>query len=183
VLQDQAVATAREVIASDFWMAWAAPLIRWLRERSPGLALDWVFGITHNLLPRTGSLHATELLNDLEQLSRWRQSPPSSEVFRQKAEDLWYRPGRDIVCTAMNRLCFSLAEFVCPDLEIGINWLWFVPYLLCQDGFDGRPRQDLVEWCLADFASFTARFTSQNAGGDAPVCYPDAKPPTALAHL
>jgi len=77
-------------------------------------------------------------------------------VFRQKSEDLWYRPDRDIARTAMNPLCWSLSEFVCPDLEIGINWLWHVPSLLCQDGFDGKPRPELVDWCLDDFTRFAA---------------------------
>jgi hypothetical protein len=102
-----------------------------------------------------------ELLDELEQLRQWRSAPPASEVFRQKAEDLWYRPDRDIARTAMNRLCWSVMEFVCPDKEIGINWLWHVPSLLCQAGFDGGPRPDLVEWCLSDFERFAAAVAQQ----------------------
>jgi hypothetical protein len=152
--QDQPIATAREICASDFGMPWPAPLVRWLRERSPDLALDWVFGIVSELLPRTGSRHAVELLAELRLFQQWRSTPPSSAVCREKAEDLWYRPDRDVARTAMNRLCWSLSQYVCPDLEIGINWLWHVPSLLCQDGFGGRPRPELVEWCLVDFRTF-----------------------------
>jgi hypothetical protein len=163
VWQDNPVATAREITARDYWMPWPAPLVRWLRARSPNLALDWVFGVVSELLPRTGSPHAAELLGELEQLRRWRSAPPASDVFRQKAEELWYRPDRDIARTSMNRLCWSVMEFMCPDKEIGINWLWLVPSLLCQAGFDGGPRPELVEWCLSDFERFAAGVAEQDA--------------------
>jgi hypothetical protein len=130
------------------------------------LALDWVFRITPALLPRTGSPHAAELLAEVEELERWRAAPPASEVFRQRSEDLWYRPVRDHARTAISHLCLSVAQVVCPDLEVGINWLWHVPSLLCDTGFEvseGRPQVELAEWCLADFEVFTAGVAEQDA--------------------
>lgn len=164
--QDQPVATARELLTGGHRFAWPAPLVGWLRERSFGLALDWVFRITPQLLPRTGSPHASELLAEVSELSQWRIVPPPSVVFRQRSEDLWYRTGRDHARTAINHLCVSLAQVVCPDMEVGINWLWYVPSLLCDEGFEvfeGQPRVELVEWCLSDFESFAAGVAQQDA--------------------
>ena len=152
--QDQPVATARELLACEHRMAWPAPLVRWLRERSLGLALDWVFRIASEVLPRTGSPHSTELLAELDQLREWRAVPPPSGVFRQKAEELWYRRSRDAARTAMSHLCMELAQVVCPDLEVSVNWLWHVPSLLCDVYFYGEPQSELVEWCLSDFEAF-----------------------------
>jgi hypothetical protein len=163
VWHDQPVATARELLADQDRIAWPAPLVRWLRERSFGLALDWVFRITPELLLRTGSPHAVELLADLGELQRWRAAPAPSGVFLQKVEDLWYRPDRDVACTAMSHLCMGLAQVVCPDLEVGDNWLWHVPSLLCDNDFQGQPRTELVEWCLSDFEAFVAGLPEPSA--------------------
>jgi len=166
VWQVQPVATARELLTGGHRFAWPAPLIRWLRERSFELALDWVFRITPRLLPRTGSPHATELLAEVSELQQWRTVPPPSDVFRQRGEDLWYRPGRDHARTAISHLCVSLAQVVCPDMAVGINWLWHVPSLLCDEGFEvseGRPRVELVEWCVSDFEVFAAGVAQQDA--------------------
>ncbi len=154
--EDQPVATARELLASERPYAWPAPLIRWLRERSFGIALDWVFRLSPELLPRTGSPHAAELLAEVDRLRRWRVSPPASGVFKQRCEELWYRPGRDHARTAISHLCMEVAQVVCPDLEVGPNWLWDVPSLLCSAGLEGGPRVELVEWCIADFGVFAA---------------------------
>ena len=154
--QVQPVATARGLLTDEHRIAWPAPLVRWLRERSFGLALDWVFRITPELLPRTGSPHTAKLLAEVAELRRWRECPPPSAVFRQRCEDLWYRPNRDPARTAVSHLCMSLAQVVCPDMEVGINWLWHVPSLLCDDDFRGEPRVELVEWCIADFEAFVA---------------------------
>jgi hypothetical protein len=164
--QEEPIATAREVLAREYCFAWPAPLVGWLRKRSVGLALDWVFRIAPELLTRTGSPHAAGLLAELEQLRQWRTFPPPSEVFRQKAEDLWYRPVRDGATTAMSHLCMAVAKAVCPDLELGVNWLWHVPSLLCDQSLGGgsRPQPELVEWCLADFEAFTAGFVE--VGGE-----------------
>ena len=165
--QVQPVATARELLTGgEHRFAWPAPLVRWLRERSFGLALDWVFRITPELLPRTGSPHTAELLAEVAELLRWRECPPASAVFRQRCEDLWYRPNRDAARTAVSHLCMDLAQVVCPDMEVGINWLWHVPSLLCDTGFEvseGRPRVELAEWCLADFEVFAAGVVEQDA--------------------
>lgn len=161
--QETPVAMAREISASEYWMPWPAPLVRWLRARSPALALDWVLGIVTGLLPRTGSPHMAKLLDELNLLYQWRSAPPSSTVFRQKAYDLWYRPDRDICRTAMSHLCWSMSELMCPDKEIGINWLWHVPSWLCQNGFDGGLRPDSLDWCLSDFEQFAASIAQQNA--------------------
>lgn len=150
------VTTARELLTDEFQIAWPAPLVRWLRERSVGLALDWVFGVTPVLLLWSGSPHAEELQAEVKELRDWRLVPPPSSVFRQRGEDLWYRPGRDHARTAISHLCMSVAQAVCPDLEVGGNWLWHVPSLLCAAGLRGTPRANLVEWCLADFEAFTA---------------------------
>jgi hypothetical protein len=162
VWQDQPITTARGLLAGELQLYWPRPLVGWLRDRSFGLALDWVFRVTAVLIPRTGSPHAAELLAELNQLQRWRAAPPPSGVFRQKAEDLWYSPNRDGACTAMSHLCWSLAEVVCPDLEIGVNWLWRVPLLLCDNDFQGKPRTELVEWCLSDFEMFAAAVVQQH---------------------
>jgi hypothetical protein len=161
VWQNQPVDTARDILASEQRIAWPAPLVRWLRERSVDLALDWVFRIAPDLLLRTDTPHAAGLLAELQQLGQWRAAPPPSEMFRQKAEDLWYRPNRDIATTAMSHLCRGLAQVVCPDLEIDVNWLWHVPSLLCDNDFRGQPRPELVEWCLADFEAFAAGHVQQ----------------------
>ena len=44
-----------------------------------------------------------------------------------------------------------VAQVVWPDMEMGVNWLWHVPSLLCDEGLAGRPRPELVEWALSDF--------------------------------
>ena len=160
--QDQPVATARELLASDQRIAWPAPLVRFLRERSFDMALDWVFRISFELLRRTGSPHTNELLGELDRLRRWRTDPPPTEAFFQLAEDIWYRPNRDVARTALSHFCMDLAKVVCPDLDIGVNWLWHVPSLLCDDNFHGQPRIDLVEWSLSDFESFAARLPKRN---------------------
>jgi len=162
VWQVQPIATARRILAgNEFRHGWLAPLVRWLRERSFGLALDWVFRITPALLPRTGSLHAAELLAEVEELQGWRSAPPPSAVFGQRCEDVWYRPGRGHARTAISHLCLAVAQVACPDMEVGPNWLWNVPSLLCSAGLAGEPRVELAEWCLADFETFVARIAPE----------------------
>src|SRR5262249_17912969 len=122
--KDRPIATACELRAGEWRHAWPAPLVRWLRERSFGLALAWVIRCTRELLPRADTPHTAELLAELDQLERWRADPPSSAAFRVKTEKLWYRPKRDLARNAICTLCWDLACVVCPDLEIGPNWLW-----------------------------------------------------------
>ncbi len=148
---ERPVAAARELLNGEWRHAWPAPLVRWLRERSLALPLDWVLRCVRELLPRTDTPHCTELLADLDQLERWRSAPPASGVFHDKTEELWYRPDRDNAQLAVCRLHSHLACAVCPDLKIEPNWLWPVVSLLC--GHD-RPRADLVAWCIGDFESF-----------------------------
>jgi hypothetical protein len=161
--KDEPITTARELLAGKEWRdAWPAPLVRWLRGRSFGLALDWVFRIAPGLLSRSGSPHRAELLAEVEELRRWRACPPPSGVFKERCEELWYRSGRDHARTAVSHLCMELAQVVCPDLEVGVNWLWQVPSLLCSDGLGGEARVELVEWCIADFKAFAAELPKQD---------------------
>jgi hypothetical protein len=120
-----------------------------------------VFRIAPGLLPRTGSPHAAELLAEVEERRGWRASPPLSGLFKQRCEELWYRSGRDHARTAVSHLCMAVAQVVCPDLEVGVNWLWHVPSLLCSAGLGGEPQLQLVEWCLADFQAFTTGVAQQ----------------------
>ncbi len=159
--QDEPVATAREIFGSSNRAAWSAPLVRWLRERSPNLALDWVFRITRALLPQTCSANWPEMLGELDRLEYWRREPPPSTIFKQKVHELWYLPDRDIAQTAIAHLYASLAQAVCPELRIEGNWLWRVPSLLSRNSFYGQLRREIVEWCIADFETFVAGFGPQ----------------------
>jgi hypothetical protein len=150
---DRPVAKAREPLTENWRHAWPAPLVYWLREQSFDLALDWVLPCTRQLLPRAGTPHEAELLEELSVLNRWRADPPPSAVFRAKTEELWYRAHRDDARTAISRLCWDLACVLCQDLTVGINWLWPVLSLLTGHG---SPQIELVDSCIADFEKFAA---------------------------
>ncbi len=157
---DEPVPTARKLLNGEYSHAWAAPLVRTLRDRSFDLALDWVVHCVRDLPPRTGSIHADQLLIELAEIERWRAQPPLSKLFREKTEALWYVPSRDYAQTALSTLCWDMACVICPDLEVGVNWLWPVLSLLC--GLES-PRPDLVEWCFADFESFVQEVDGRTA--------------------
>ena len=163
--QDQPVATARGLVtATNTGSRGRLPLVSWLRDGRVGLALDWVFRITPELLPRTGSPYTAELLAEVAELRRWRECPPPSASSGSDARICGIVP-TETRAHAVSHLCMDLAQVVCPDMEVGINWLWHVPSLLCDDDFRGEPRVELVEWCIADFEAFAAAI-APNAAAD-----------------
>jgi hypothetical protein len=84
---------------------------------SERLGYEWVASCARKVLPLVQTEKREQLLTDLEAFEQLRARPVPSAEFRRRAEEIWYRPGRDAAQTAISRLCWALACEVCPDLE------------------------------------------------------------------
>jgi hypothetical protein len=128
---------------------WPAPLLRSLMEQAERLGYEWVASCTRKLLPVLHTDKREQLLADLEAFEQLRAHPVPSDEFRQRAEAIWYRSGRDAAQTAVSRLCWALACEVCPDMEAPEVELRRA--LVCLVSCPPRPHENF-ELCLSEYS-------------------------------
>lgn len=115
---------------------WNLGLIRDLEKRSPGLGYEWAELCVRKLLPDIETEHQAELLADLDDLTRLRSSSARPEDFKRRANEIWYRPNRDLAQSAVSKLYGTAAALHQPEIGKSLMDLAAPVYLLVEGAGD-----------------------------------------------
>lgn len=85
-------------------LGWINPVVLALDARQHGSAIRWLVICVRQLLVRSSSLKAAELLADVDRLERLIDDPPPATKFCEIGHEIWYRPDRDPAQTAVAKL-------------------------------------------------------------------------------